>query len=322
MNDADSGPPMSSYGQRLEASESTQSLLSRRGSEFGNRYVQIDDAGIYLSSLAVTILLSSVATIGILLFTLVVTLSVMLGSCQSQPMLLHGSWGEMIRAPPCRQEEARGNPCESFRLNAEMNNLQGWLLPRECSSYVGNYMVNGQYLLDVEAAVGAARSYLEAIAPGGDGLDAIVLDIDDTVLSNVPYYTEHQFGVEQYNVTAWNEWVEQARAPPLRSMLSLYRQMVDANWSMIFITGRPEQQRNKTAENLFKAGFSDWMSLNLRFQNEVGTTAVNYKSSRRMHLERKGYRIRASIGDQWSDLIGPAAGNRTFKLPNPMYYIF
>lgn len=52
-----------------------------------------------------------------------------------------------------------------------------------------------------------------------------------------------------------------------------------------------------------------------------GKTAVYYKSSERAKLEKQGYRIIGNIGDQWSDLLGTHIANRTFKLPDPMYYI-
>jgi hypothetical protein len=48
---------------------------------------------------------------------------------------------------------------------------------------------------------------------------------------------------------------------------------------------------------------------------------VVYKSSERKKVEKNGYRIIGNIGDQWSDLMGTNTGNRTFKLPDPMYYI-
>ncbi|KAJ0537055.1 putative Acid phosphatase [Helianthus annuus] len=49
--------------------------------------------------------------------------------------------------------------------------------------------------------------------------------------------------------------------------------------------------------------------------------AVEYKSGKRKELEEAGYRIRGNMGDQWSDLIGSNTGDRTFKVPDPMYYI-
>jgi hypothetical protein len=38
-------------------------------------------------------------------------------------------------------------------------------------------------------------------------------------------------------------------------------------------------------------------------------------------LEEEGYRIIGNIGDQWSDILGTSTGSRTFKLPDPLYYI-
>ena len=63
-------------------------------------------------------------------------------------------------------------------------------------------------------------------------------------------------------------------------------------------------------------------------ENELGfrpesdtSTAVEYKSKERKKLEEAGYRILGNMGDQWSDLIGTNVGKRTFKVPDPMYYI-
>lgn len=52
-----------------------------------------------------------------------------------------------------------------------------------------------------------------------------------------------------------------------------------------------------------------------------GQSAIAYKSAIRKQLTEEGYRIWGNVGDQWSDLQGDHTGNRTFKLPNPMYFI-
>lgn len=80
-----------------------------------------------------------------------------------------------------------------------------------------------------------------------------------------------------------------------------------------------------------------WLHLNLSSQTHNSTTAslvvfcrdasfsgktsVEFKSAQRKKLEESGYRIVGNIGDQWSDILGTNTGNRTFKLPDPMYYI-
>ena len=49
-------------------------------------------------------------------------------------------------------------------------------------------------------------------------------------------------------------------------------------------------------------------------------TTLHYKSATRAHIESLGYDIVANFGDQFSDLNGGFA-DRTFKLPNPNYFL-
>ena len=50
-------------------------------------------------------------------------------------------------------------------------------------------------------------------------------------------------------------------------------------------------------------------------------TATDYKSEKMKEMEAEGYKILGNSGDQWSDLLGYSMSARSFKLPNPMYYI-
>ncbi|CAM6028946.1 unnamed protein product [Sphagnum balticum] len=211
--------------------------------------------------------------------------------------------------------------CASFRLNGELNNLQGWIVPSECEHFVTQYVDSGQYLVDFAVGVDAGKQYLKPIVLEGDGLDLIVLDIDDTCLSHIPYYRDHHFGAEPFNETSWDTWVYEARAPPLEPMLNFYKELQALNWNFAFITGRSENQRNFTMQNLLAVGYEGWTALILRSAEEETTPAVEYKTNERLKLEEQGYRIWSGFGDQWSDITGAASGSRTFKLPNPMYYI-
>ncbi len=47
---------------------------------------------------------------------------------------------------------------------------------------------------------------------------------------------------------------------------------------------------------------------------------IPYKAGTRAYIESQGYDIVADFGDQYSDLLGGYA-DRTFKLPNPSYYL-
>jgi predicted secreted acid phosphatase len=52
----------------------------------------------------------------------------------------------------------------------------------------------------------------------------------------------------------------------------------------------------------------------------VSCPTIQYKSGTRAYIESQGYDIIANFGDQFSDLQGGFA-NRTFKMPNPNYYL-
>jgi hypothetical protein len=74
-------------------------------------------------------------------------------------------------------------------------------------------------------------------------------------------------------------------------------------------------------KNLREAGFGRYQKLILRPESDLGApSVVPFKSGERRKLERAGYDILVNVGDQDSDLAGGYA-NRTFKVPNPMYFI-
>ncbi|KAL1293030.1 hypothetical protein HN51_053605 [Arachis hypogaea] len=213
--------------------------------------------------------------------------------------------------------------CSSWRLGVEAHNIIEWTsIPKECVDYVGNYLLGKQYREDSKAVTEEAYKYAKNLNLIGDGKDIWIFDIDETSLSNLPYYADHGFGVEKYNATSFNEWVDLGTAPPLPESLKLYKRLLRLGFKVVFLTGRPQSQRDITLRNLKNAGYTIFHTLIVKDSTEYnGKTAVTYKSSERNKLEGKGYRIVGNIGDQWSDILGTNIGNRTFKLPDPMYYI-
>ncbi|KAF3450676.1 hypothetical protein FNV43_RR06765 [Rhamnella rubrinervis] len=215
-----------------------------------------------------------------------------------------------------------GASCLSWRLGVETNNIIGWItVPEACEGYVGNYMLGKQYRKDSKVVADEAFVYAKSLNLRMDGKDLWIFDIDETSLSNLPYYARHGFGVNPYNATFFNEWVATGKAPALPESLKLYNNILKLGIKIAFITGRPEDQTQVTATNLQNTGFHTWEKLILKGSSYAGKTAVVYKSAQRKKLEKIGFRIVGNIGDQWSDLLGTNGGNRTFKLPDPMYYI-
>eukprot|EP00262_Sarcandra_glabra_P021156 TRINITY_DN8767_c0_g1_i2.p1 TRINITY_DN8767_c0_g1~~TRINITY_DN8767_c0_g1_i2.p1 ORF type:complete len:184 (-),score=30.64 TRINITY_DN8767_c0_g1_i2:216-767(-) len=182
-------------------------------------------------------------------------------------------------------------------------------------------MLGGQYRKDSKMVAYEAAAYAKGLKRGGDGKDVWVFDIDETALSNLPYYAEHGFGAVPYNSTQFNAWVDQGKAPPLPENLKLYKKVLSLGIKVVFLTGRLEQRREITTVNLKNVGYHTWEKLILKDPSD-SDPAVVYKSGQRKKLEEEGgYRIIGNIGDQWSDILGTNMGKRTFKVPDPMYYI-
>ncbi len=189
------------------------------------------------------------------------------------------------------------------------------------------YYKSGQYEKDIEAVIHQAHTYLKehltcrkSQSTVSNKKLAIVLDIDDTALSNYKDLHSLNFGG---NHDLWDEFAHKADAPAISHTLKLY-QFARANGiAVIFITGRREGKvlRTATIKNLKKAGYNHWDKLILKPIAFHQKPTALYKASMRKQLsENEGYNIILNIGDQKSDLTGGYA-QKSFKLPNPYYYI-
>lgn len=212
--------------------------------------------------------------------------------------------------------------CDSWRYSVETNNAGSFrTIPLRCLNYVKGYMTDERYVSDSEVVASDALAFATTVDLAGDGKDAWVFDIDETLLSNLPYYSAYGYGSEPFDEVSFDEWVDSAKAPAISASLNLYRKLKQRGFTIFLLTGRGEYQRNCTARNLLFAGYTVWEKLILRGPSDHGKPASLYKSQKRSELISQGYRIHGSSGDQWSDLFGFAVAQRSFKLPNPMYYI-
>jgi acid phosphatase len=188
-------------------------------------------------------------------------------------------------------------------------------LKREVTAYADS----PAYAEDLAASVASAKPFLTArIRKGGEKL-AVVFDIDETVLSNIPHMKKADWGYQPDN---WDAWVAQADAPVLAPVRDVYETALTLGYKVVFLTGRTEADRAATARNLRLQGMGTYEKLILRPRKGTApyAKAVDFKTEVRKNLTTEGYTIVASFGDQDSDLEGGYA-ERTFKLPNPFYKI-
>ncbi|HVJ45314.1 MAG TPA: HAD family acid phosphatase, partial [Luteolibacter sp.] len=103
---------------------------------------------------------------------------------------------------------------------------------------VGAYVDNGTYGKDLKISAEAANAWIRKRAASGGRL-AIVFDIDETVLSNLPHIRREDWG---YDPDIWGRWVAERRAPAIEPLRDVYRTALAHHVAVFFITGRKDYE--------------------------------------------------------------------------------
>ena len=181
------------------------------------------------------------------------------------------------------------------------------------------YHDSGEYDKELTKAIQKAQVYINKRAQTKlpNQKLAIVLDIDETSLSNYDKFVEHQYVGTLERI---HQDILSGDAPAIAPMLALYNDALKHGVSVFFVTGRKESDRDITITNLTNSGYHDWAGLALKSNDYNLPSAIPFKSQERAKIIKQGYTIIADIGDQYSDLKGGYT-EKTFKLPNPYYFL-
>ncbi|WP_269532136.1 HAD family acid phosphatase [Chitinimonas sp. BJYL2] len=176
--------------------------------------------------------------------------------------------------------------------------------------------------------------------------NAVVLDIDETVLNNSAFNAWLMRENRDYSEAAWQDWVAKGEAKPLPGALDFVRKARALDVQVYYVTNRECVAKDgeacpaesHTIRNLRELGFPDVTPEFLLLKNEQPGW-VSDKTGRRSLLAAQGKRIVMLLGDDLRDFL-PAAeadalragkpsaeakaalslfGKRWFMLPNPMY---
>ncbi len=196
----------------------------------------------------------------------------------------------------------------------------------ELKQHVVSYRENGQYENELADVVEKAKSYLEARVKD-EGQFAIVLDVDETALSNWPHMQANDFGffedgpcILPEGPCGWHAWVEMGAAPANGPVIDFYRLARRQGVAVFFITARQEKHRAATERNLRATGYQDWAKLILRPDDVTLDDYVSFKVAARRGITEQGFTILINMGDHQGDLIGGYA-ERSYLVPNPFYRI-
>jgi hypothetical protein len=234
------------------------------------------------------------------------------------------------------------------RSERQITNLD--VLRQQIRNYYGDPMGTG-----VAASDGNYAKEARSVAAEGErwlarphhthGTKAIVLDVDDTTLLTWNYEVYSNWA---YNPATNATFVEEQRFPAVFGMVDTLRAAEREGYAIFFLTGRPASQEKATLGNLTADGvgedagypkpttlsdgedglftkpavadYPDYLKAACAGDPNGSCTTIHYKAATRAHIESLGYDIVANFGDQYSDLKGGYA-DRTFKLPNPNYYL-
>ena len=177
---------------------------------------------------------------------------------------------------------------------------------------------SGDWARDVTKQVKKAKAWLQQRTHGDRApkKPALVLDIDETSLDNYPCF-DREGGIP-YDGAVNAGCVVEYEAPAIKPVRSLFKLARQLKVAVFFITGRPEQIRAGTLDNLRAAGYTGKYELHMRPGDYTGESAVPPKRASRKAIQKRGFKIIANVGDQQSDLKG-GYSERTYKLPNLIY---
>lgn len=179
------------------------------------------------------------------------------------------------------------------------------------------YYDSGQYFNDISQKITEAKEYLEEHLKQPTAKLAIVLDVDETALSNYHNLKRIHFSG---NAEAYTGAYMLGDLPPIESVLELYQYALDNQVAVFFISNRPNtpEIHSATVMNLKRAGYHSWDGVYLRPLTNDKISIERFKSQARKSIIDKGFNIVLNIGDQPSDINGGYA-KAHIKLPNPFY---
>ncbi|CAN1257141.1 Uncharacterized protein At2g39920 [Linum perenne] len=167
---------MSAYAHQMEREYSAGSLSSAEDSGRGSRYVM--ESGFYMTSFAATIFIALLVTVGVLMVSLLILLTVMLQACESR------SSGVV----EMQTRNANYHYCKSYAMHAELNSLDSLELPPECRDLATHDNKVDEYERDLTSNLQVVEGYFDKVAPSEDGKDAVLIDAESILISS-PHFS-------------------------------------------------------------------------------------------------------------------------------------
>jgi 5'-nucleotidase (lipoprotein e(P4) family) len=192
---------------------------------------------------------------------------------------------------------------------------------------------SAEYRAALRQAYAAATSAVaSAAAERATGRWAVVLDADETVISNLQYQVERARAGLGFTPESWNEWVRRRAAEPLPGAGAFLSRVRDLGGRVAVVTNRLQSECADTAA-VFEAHGLVYDVMLCRPNGAPSDKAPRFDAVARGTTPMGGppLEVVAFVGDNILDFPGltqaagadPASldgfGTRFFLVPNPMY---
>lgn len=167
---------------------------------------------------------------------------------------------------------------------------------------------------------------------------AVIVDIDETVLDNIPLNARDVVNNQVYSYDRWNTWVDQAKAQALPGAVAFLQAAKHKGITVYYITNREQSQVQATVNNLRLRGFPvDSEQQVLAAGTPIGGCEhAGYSKNCRRQWVAQHARVLILAGDSLGDFVQAEhntldaqrkaaepylgwLGQRWFVLPNPTY---
>ncbi len=167
---------------------------------------------------------------------------------------------------------------------------------------------------------------------------AVIVDVDETVLDNMPYQVQLIRDGKGFDEFSWSQWVKQAAARPVPGAVEFAKAAAARGVTVYYISNRAADLDLATVDNLRKLGFpisdaGQFLGLGTVVD---GCESEGSEKGCRRQLVGRSHRVLMQFGDQIGDLVTVVAntaagreqavrpylgwvGERWFLLPNPSY---
>lgn len=161
--------------------------------------------------------------------------------------------------------------------------------------------------------------------------NAVVMDIDETLLDNSPFQVKMIETGKAYNKDFWKKWTSKAEAKALPGAIDFLEFVKENEAEIIYISNRMVDELDPTVKNMKELGFPETRKDHFYLKKETSDKTI------RRNKVRDNYDILLFVGDNLTDYKEffdqrdnnygknnvskhkDIFGNKFIILPNPMY---